>query len=444
MDDFVVANLNEGKNEWCARLVNILTPLVIEGIRSIFDEAIALCKDNDEDEKYLMTFQNLLSRIPKWNPNIIETEKNRIIKKSNCEYLEDLITCVHIIQLKVLTCIRVGQKQKKIDIDIPKLNDFLHLVYIHTARKVYTNVYLFELDTKPLQVQKYNRELEVMVKECIMLSIRESIPIEQILQAYMDETVEEEIIEEKKDIVETNVDASGNKLDTPSETVLSHEESVVPRDFDKPVLVEKVEENSSSATESTSSADTSPSNSVNSVEDNTINNKKSIADLVEDIVPVNNSTVTEHADTSTKDNSTETKNLLDSDKSSLTNTTAVVDINAALDNKAEEINDTKQDNNVINTNKNSNISLQFSGEDRAISTENKEEIIQAPKTIDRLEEISNIRNEQRKLEEEEDESDTIKIHTDNNVDLGLLDVHDIEHKVELTPDPILSDIEVLG
>ena len=39
MDDFVISNLNESRNEWCARLVSLFTPLVIEGIRSIFNES---------------------------------------------------------------------------------------------------------------------------------------------------------------------------------------------------------------------------------------------------------------------------------------------------------------------------------------------------------------------------------------------------------------------
>jgi len=72
MDDFVISNLHESRNEWCSRLVNIFTPLVIEGIRSIFNESLKLCLDNDEVNKYLMTFQNLLSRVPKWNNEIIE------------------------------------------------------------------------------------------------------------------------------------------------------------------------------------------------------------------------------------------------------------------------------------------------------------------------------------------------------------------------------------
>jgi hypothetical protein len=173
-----------------------------------------MCLDNDEASKYLMTFQNLLSRVPKWNNIIVEEERKRIIERSGCGYLEDLITCVHIIQLKVLTCIRVGNKQKKIDISIPKLDVFIHKVYIHVARKVYMNVYLFEKNISPLQIQKNHRELESLIQECILMTIRESIPTEAIIRAYMDESVEQEeevIIENMEDtepVQEADVDAA--------------------------------------------------------------------------------------------------------------------------------------------------------------------------------------------------------------------------------------------
>ena len=220
MDDFVISNLNESRNEWCSRLVSIFTPLVNEGIRSIFKESWDVCVENDEANKYLMTFQNFLSRIPKWNNDIIANERDRIIDRSKCNYLEDLITCVHIIQLKILTCIRVGNKQKQIDISIPKIDDFVHKVYIHTARKLYSNVYLFEKNISPLQQQKNNRELEVIIQECILTAIRDSIPTEEIIRAYMDESVEQEeeviieniedneeekpVVEEEKEVKEEN------------------------------------------------------------------------------------------------------------------------------------------------------------------------------------------------------------------------------------------------
>ena len=199
MDDFNVSSLHESKNEWGARLLTILTPLIIEGFKSIFDESLKMCKENNEMDKYLMTFQNFITRIPKWNATIIEAERVRIVEKSCCNYLEELVTCVHIIQLKLLTAMRSGQKQKKIDVNIPKLSDFLHKAYINTARKVYKNVYLFELNIQPLQIQKNNRELEIIVQECILITIRDSIPVESILRAYMDESIEEDIVEEVKE-----------------------------------------------------------------------------------------------------------------------------------------------------------------------------------------------------------------------------------------------------
>jgi hypothetical protein len=192
MDDFVITNLHEARNEWCSRLVSILTGHVIEGIQSIFNESWKMCVDNGEINKYLMTFQNLISSIPKWNGTIIDEERKRIVERSGCNHLEELITCVHIIQLKILTSIRVGNKQKKIDISIPNVNAFIHKVYIHVARKVYSNVYLFEKNVTPLVSQRNHRELELLVQECILISIRESIPTEDIIRAYLDESVEEE------------------------------------------------------------------------------------------------------------------------------------------------------------------------------------------------------------------------------------------------------------
>ena len=204
MDDYSIGSLQDSRNEWCSRLINILYPLVNEGIKSIFNDAYKLCLENDEEEKYLMTFQNFLARIPKWNKNIINDETDRIKEKSNCDYLQDLISCVHIIQLKSLTCMRVGQKQKKIDIDIPQLNDFIHKIYINVARKIYTNVYLFEKEITPLQIQKHNRELEIIIKESILNTIRDNIPVESILKVYMDETIEEDVdVEEKEEIIST-------------------------------------------------------------------------------------------------------------------------------------------------------------------------------------------------------------------------------------------------
>ena len=333
MDDFVISNLHESRNEWCSRLVSVFTPVVIEGIRSIFNESWKMCLDNDEASKYLMTFQNLLSRVPKWNNIIVEDERKRIVERSGCDYLEDLITCVHIIQLKVLTCIRVGNKQKKIDISIPKLDIFIHKVYIHVARKVYMNVYLFERNISPLQIQKNNRELESIVQECILTTIRESVPTEAIIRAYMDESVEQE----EEVIIEDVPDA------------------------------EQAEESTSKEQETD--------------EDKQISTEEKVPEIVPTIQNID-------------------------------------------------------DNEVVTK-------LEFNDMDTVLNEQNNVDEVSAPKTIERLEDISTSRALERKLEEESDTDDErIQIHTDM-VDLSGFDILDENEKDMATDDVILDGIEEL-
>lgn len=198
MEDYNTNLLNDSKNEWSIRLMNILCGHVIDGFRSIFNEALEVCEQNDEPEKYLMTFQNFLSRIPKWNQSMVENECKRIKEVSKCDYLEDLITCVHVIQLKILSCVRTSNQNKKIDINIPDFNRYLHNVYINVARKLYSNIYLFQIDISPLEQQKHNREFEVIVQSCILNTIRDNIPIDELLRQYIDETQEVDVYTKEK------------------------------------------------------------------------------------------------------------------------------------------------------------------------------------------------------------------------------------------------------
>ena len=249
-----MSSLHESKNEWGMRLLNILTPLVVEGFQSIFNDAVKLCSKNSEEEKYLMTFQNFITRIPSWNPEIIEQETQRIVDSSHCSYLEDLISCVHILHLNSLTCMRVGSKQKKIEINVPSLKDFIHKVYINCARKLYSNVYLFENNIESLQIQKHNREKELIIKESILNTLRENIPVEQLLRSYLDEGIEELIEQEEKEeiirkepIIDEKPKQQESSLeDKEKETAtlgLSNEKSLVPVDFSSKTEDEKQKEN---------------------------------------------------------------------------------------------------------------------------------------------------------------------------------------------------------
>ena len=200
MDDFNLSSLTESRNEYSSLLLKKLTPLVVHGFNSMFEDTLKMCEENDEEEKYLMTFQNFLTRVPKWNKTIIDGEVSRIKEETNCSYIEDLLTCVHITHLKILTNMRVGHKQKKINIDVPSFDIFIHKVYIEVARRLYKNVYLFETDVMPIQKQRNIREFELVVNDSILDVIRSNMPIESILKAYLDESSETKIFEKVEEI----------------------------------------------------------------------------------------------------------------------------------------------------------------------------------------------------------------------------------------------------
>ena len=399
MDDYNVNVLSEAKNEYSSRLVTILTPLITEGIRSIFNEACSLCQDNGEDEKYLMTFQNFLSRVPKWNTTIIEEEKSRILN-SSCSYLEDLIICVHITQLKILTSIRVSQKQKKIDIDIPKIDTFIHKCYIQLARKLYSNVYLFEKDLMPLNLQKNNREIELICHECILQVTRDSMPIEKILRAYIDKTVDEEIIEETiEKTVEENVAKQIEDELTKNADINNYDSTITKKEDIYMNTVEKPKLTKSEVKSEVKSDSEKETPNINLI----IETSKSdeVKDVVNTLVQTTSNVLSKEAVVPTALPSTPINSM--SGKLSFNDKDSVLD---------------------MGTNK---------------STE-----IIAPKTIERLEKISKEQNEKRKLEEEEeDDEDRIKIMDDTSIKLDTLDIHNLDKEIKLEPDILLGDIEVL-
>jgi hypothetical protein len=79
-----------------------------------------------------------------------------------------------------------------------------------------------------------------------------------------------------------------------------------------------------------------------------------------------------------------------------------------------------------------------------VKTDNGVSQIQAPKNIDRLEEISAMRNEQRKKESEEDDNNEKLTILEDSFNLDNLDIHNIEEpKLDLLPDLLIDEIEVL-
>jgi predicted nucleic acid-binding Zn-ribbon protein len=104
-----------------------------------------------------------------------------------------------VVQLRALSAVRAGQKNKTINIDIPNMDVFIHRTYIAAARILYKSIYLYDASVAPLVRMQNNNEIERIVREAILGTVRDHIPIENLLRSFLDPDVEEDITEEIKE-----------------------------------------------------------------------------------------------------------------------------------------------------------------------------------------------------------------------------------------------------
>lgn len=182
--------LVETKQEYTTQLINILTPLIFEGLTSIYSEVLSI----SVPENILKNFQCFLQRIPKWNNDMIKRETSRIMNSTKSfTWLEDLIKATLKANIVVLTYNPSFKNQVKVDSSLYqniKIEDFIHKVYIECARELWNNPYLFYHLYQPIELKRNQRDSIILIKECIKEAIRKLLPVKHILHIYLGEDIE--------------------------------------------------------------------------------------------------------------------------------------------------------------------------------------------------------------------------------------------------------------
>lgn len=172
--------LLEVKHEYSRQLCNLLVPVMYEGIHSIYTEASKNKKDTP-----MKIFQILLSRIPQWNQHIITNEYQRILNKTQCDFISDLITAVFISHAKILSSVKSKKKSKTLNLKVPNGDYFIHKAYIECARHFWKNPYLFCDNISTIEYQRNMREAESIIEQSINETVRKLLPVKNILQQYI-------------------------------------------------------------------------------------------------------------------------------------------------------------------------------------------------------------------------------------------------------------------
>ena len=163
--------LVDAKKEYTHQLADLLAPYVMNTVARLFEAS----------NKKQSAFRELLRQVPNWNATSIEERTNEIERRN--PQLQDLIAACCVSYTKVLGSIRLSQAQNSnYRVSLPESSTFVHGVYIHVAKEFF---YM------PKLVYATRHEKIELLRDAVDESIRQHVPISQLLKAYLSVAVDE-------------------------------------------------------------------------------------------------------------------------------------------------------------------------------------------------------------------------------------------------------------
>lgn len=182
-------NLNilvEAKREYLEQLSIIVCPVMIDVFDSMFEESNKLSKGR----KVLQMFQKLLKDVPEWSETMAKSHTDNIADR--CAWFKDLVAAVFVSSVKILSAVRLSKDSKKMSVKLPTNEVFIHTCYKNAAKDLYRNPYIF---TENQSEHARNDKLYERFAACVETTVKELIPVQQILQTYMNANGDEDILD---------------------------------------------------------------------------------------------------------------------------------------------------------------------------------------------------------------------------------------------------------
>jgi len=203
-------NLNilvEARKEYLGQLCIITCPAMIEVFQDMYDEATKLSKGR----KTLIMYQKLLKEVPNWSNAMSKQHSDNITNR--CAWYSDLLAAVFVACTKILSAVRLKADNKKIALKLPSNEVFIQSCYNNVAKDLYRDPYIFHEEQN-----EYVRDdiLNKRFSTCIEATVKELIPVQEILQTYMtQETKDIDLDAEVHDAVDPDVFEGGEGLSEP-------------------------------------------------------------------------------------------------------------------------------------------------------------------------------------------------------------------------------------
>ena len=187
MEDINSPVFAQAKIEYTKQLIDILKIPIYDGLQHIYSDSKQTYDSSygpELPQELPSIFRKNIENVPKWNVDMIDNEVDRIMRISNCDWLEDLITAVFISHTKILASL--GNNSKRVNLTIPKSSSFIHKCYINSAREIWKNPYLFDENVSSSEYQKNIKYIEDLIEKSIEQTIRKALPVKEILRDHFE------------------------------------------------------------------------------------------------------------------------------------------------------------------------------------------------------------------------------------------------------------------
>jgi hypothetical protein len=174
MDGLTV--LVEAKKEYLAQLCSVMCPHMISTFEVLYSESNNISKG----KKVLAQYQKLLKEVPNWNDHMIHQHAEKL--SNTCGWFNDLLAAVFVSYVKILSSVRLNSENKKISVKLPSNDVFIHGCYINAAKDLYKDPFVYHDE-----LSEYDRDSQLTRRFvlCIETTVKEMIPIQEILKAYI-------------------------------------------------------------------------------------------------------------------------------------------------------------------------------------------------------------------------------------------------------------------
>ena len=167
------------KNQYTQKLREALATGLYEGLKSLWDST----KHSSFPGEVYAKFQNNLTKVPKWNQDIVQREYKRIVDRSNCEWMDDLIKHVFKLETQYTASVDSRTALLRIKMTVPDTPSFIHQCYVNVARAFYLHVPLMEdrsqKITKLQELTNYELARAIIYEE-ITRTVTQNIPMKEL------------------------------------------------------------------------------------------------------------------------------------------------------------------------------------------------------------------------------------------------------------------------